>query len=245
MEFHSHTREIKSSTSQWVYITYFIQISFRVIIFTNQGGFKKTSKNYKTRREEFFNKIQLMAQDVYIMYYFQLEIPFIIICAIENDRYRKPRLGMWYYLIENENNDIEIGKVFVFDLQTTRKYSMQEMALVDKIIGRLATKKIILMLIGIYKHYQFYRKFALNLKIDFHTPEEYFLNEPKAEFLLIGFNPLGYLKLDLKIDKSLDFLNTKGLVLIIFIGFPASGKTKFFIDNMKSKEYQHINMVRI
>src|SRR5438045_147297 len=37
------------------------------------------------------------------------------------------------------------------------------------------------------------RKFAMNLKIPFHTPEEYFLGDPPAKYIIGAFNPLEFI----------------------------------------------------
>jgi bifunctional polynucleotide phosphatase/kinase len=66
-------------------------------------------------------------------------------------------------------------------------------------------------------------KFALNLKIDFYVPEEYFLNEPTPILKINGFNPLTF---KFNSDSDIKFIEDPKMVVIM--GRPATGKTTFY-----------------
>ena len=128
----------------------------------------------------------------------KLNIPFIFLASKEDDINRKPRIGM-YEFIDSELN-------IKFDKKNS--YYVGDMA------GREKDKD------------DTDRKFALNLKFKFYTPEEYFLNKPTEEYKLNGY------QLNSKNTKSnICSINDNEIVLIS--GYPGSGKT--YLANQMSK----------
>ncbi|KAK0155026.1 Bifunctional polynucleotide phosphatase/kinase [Merluccius polli] len=85
------------------------------------------------------------------------------------------------------------------------------------------------------------RLFALNLGLQFHTPEEYFLRWRSAPYSLPAFDPR---KLDsrgrLYDPPSASFTNNQTDV-IVAVGFPGSGKSTFFHSHIVPKGYVYIN----
>lgn len=85
--------------------------------------------------------------------------------------------GMWDLFIQTSNDNVPVDKEASF--------------YVGDAAGRQdgwkhkATKK---------DHSCADRKFAQNIGIGFYTPEEYFLQEEKADFIWGGFNPKEHLK---------------------------------------------------
>ena len=84
------------------------------------------------------------------------------------------------------------------------------------------------------------RKFAHNAGVAFQTPEEFFLNDDPVPFEWRSFDPN-----DLKENKSLPY-NAKDFIskkqeMIIFVGFPASGKSTFAKTYLVPNGYVHIN----
>eukprot|EP01027_Heterolobosea_sp_BB2_P014464 GEZU01020775.1.p1 GENE.GEZU01020775.1~~GEZU01020775.1.p1 ORF type:complete len:257 (+),score=90.15 GEZU01020775.1:693-1463(+) len=85
------------------------------------------------------------------------------------------------------------------------------------------------------------RKFAANIGIAFHTPEEFFLGEkPCTKFSWEGIDPS-------KITTEIEPYKTETLVsnqqeMVLFVGFPASGKSTFAKRHFLPKGYVHINM---
>ena len=114
-----------------------------------------------------------------------------IVYYVNHDNYRKPRTGMFKYL----KNELGI------------KINKKESFYVGDMAGRENDK------------YDTDLKFALNLKIKFMTPEEYFLDYSNEEKRLTGY------KLD-NISKNTKInIKSKGKNMIIISGYPGSGKS--------------------
>ncbi|KAI8091750.1 polynucleotide kinase 3 phosphatase-domain-containing protein [Thamnidium elegans] len=151
----------------------------------------------------------------------QVEIPVIFLAALKKDRYRKPMTGMWDWFVENNQEPIDKSLCFY----------------VGDAAGRQANWK------SSYKkdHSCCDRKFADNIQIDFFTPEEYFLNEPKAEFSWGGFHPKQHLALDVPLYTPDTPLIVKDPELIICVGYPASGKSSFVKTHVVPHGYVYVN----
>ncbi len=143
-----------------------------------------------------------------------LNVPAYILAAPQDDFYRKPFIGMWKYMKSHLNGDIKIDK--------------SKCLFVGDAAGRRGD------------HSDVDIKFAINVGIDFKTPEEFFENSQDYPFNslvknLKGFNPKEYLnslpeihKINHDSWKELDkeIMNDKMIKMIIMVGSPASGKTK-------------------
>lgn len=81
------------------------------------------------------------------------------------------------------------------------------------------------------------RKFALNLNLAFHTPEEFFLSHQQAPFEL-GFDPATVLQVKAE-ELQLNKPSKKELVLLV--GPPASGKTTLYHKYFSPHGHQWIN----
>jgi len=130
--------------------------------------------------------------------YESLNIPIVSIIADENDKYRKPRIGSWKYI--KKLNEVKISKknsFYIGDMAGRLKYKNRKKDRSDSD-----------------------RKFALNCKIKFYTPEEFFLNEEEIPWKLNGYQ-LNYSN---NIKNEIKFSNNKKNIILI-IGYPGSGKT--------------------
>lgn len=88
------------------------------------------------------------------------------------------------------------------------------------------------------------RKFASNVGIHFETPEEFFLGSREcSKFSWGDFDPrkcvLG--SYSPEIDPPGASLIKAGPEVVVFVGFPASGKTTFYETVMKCGNYIHVN----
>lgn len=89
----------------------------------------------------------------------------------------------------------------------------------------------------------------MNLKIPFYTPEEYFLGDPPAPFILGAFNPFDYIptptpsanEVANKITQSHLITHAPEPDVILFVGSPASGKSTFFRGHLLPMGYSRIN----
>ena len=84
-------------------------------------------------------------------------------------------------------------------------------------------------------------KFALNVGIKFYSPEEFFLNEPSTDSYDLGRNPRTILELESKEIVFEDHFSAAQVIMIMAVGSPASGKSKFYTKHLKSRNFVHIN----
>ncbi|KAI9021725.1 polynucleotide kinase 3 phosphatase-domain-containing protein [Phycomyces nitens] len=149
----------------------------------------------------------------------QLSIPVWIFAALHKDGYRKPCTGMWDLLEKEANDDVQIDRsnsLFIGDA-AGRQDGWKPKVKKD--------------------HSCADRKFAANIGIEFKTPEEFFLNEPKAPFTWGPFDPH---IIDKDATLSIPKLGSEPHV-VVFVGYPASGKSKFANKYLVPKGYIHVN----
>ncbi|TBU28970.1 PNK3P-domain-containing protein [Dichomitus squalens] len=146
------------------------------------------------------------------------DVPFRIFAATEKDGYRKPFPGMWYELekiFAQENVEIDIPSSFF--------------------IGDAAGRQS--------DHSSTDRKLALNIGIPFHTPEAYFLGLPEASYTLPGFHVSTLPKDEPHLVPAHPPLlpAPASPELVLFVGYPALGKSSFFRTHFAPAHYTHIN----
>src|SRR5579862_6005237 len=103
----------------------------------------------------------------------------------------------------------------------------------------------------------------MNLKVPFFTPEEYFLGDKPAEYILGAFNPMDYIPtstittsnttIPSEPSDTLSSIETvsvpvvpiirppKDPDIVLFVGSPASGKSTFFREYLAPMGYERIN----
>lgn len=185
---------------------------YKVVFFTNQMGIAKG----KLRPEVFKSKVE----DILTT----LQLPVQVFVATGPGVYRKPVTGMWSHLCEKCNDGIPVDKtqcLYVGDAagrpenwapgKKKKDFSCSD------------------------------RLFALNIGLQFHTPEEFFLGWKSAPYNLPQFDPR---KLDsnarLYDPPSASLVSDKTEV-IVAVGFPASGKSSFFHTHIIPKGYVYVN----
>uniref|UniRef100_A0A674CI89 Polynucleotide kinase 3'-phosphatase n=1 Tax=Salmo trutta TaxID=8032 RepID=A0A674CI89_SALTR len=185
---------------------------YKVVFFTNQMGISRG----KLKPEDFKSKVENILKT--------LQLPVQVFVASGPGIYRKPVMGMWEHLCEKENGGVAVDK----------SQSLYVGDAAGRPVNWAPGKK--------KKDFSCSdRLFALNLGLQFHTPEEFFLGWKTAPFSLPPFDPR---KCDsnarLYDPPSASLTSTKQEV-IIAVGFPASGKSTFFHTHIVPKGYVYVN----
>eukprot|EP00727_Mastigamoeba_balamuthi_P012198 m51a1_g7600 putative dna 3 phosphatase (486) ;mRNA; f:234084-236185 len=190
----------------------------RLVIFTNQSGINGT-RGYDTSKER---AICGKIEDIIA----ELGVPATALVATTDDVYRKPATEMWDYLVRNHSNGTQpdLAKcLFVGDAagRPERK---------DK-AGNKVKKDFSCS----------DRKFARNIGIDFKTPEEFFLGEAPEPFAADDFDPSAIPTNGEICEGGVATLTSEKQELVLFVGFPASGKSTLARTYMVPKGYAHVN----
>ncbi|KAM6932889.1 bifunctional polynucleotide phosphatase/kinase-like [Xenentodon cancila] len=185
---------------------------YKVVFFTNQLGIAKG----KLRPEVFKSKVE----DVLAT----LQLPVQVFVATGPGIFRKPVTGMWNYLCEKVNDGVTVDK--------TQSFYIGDAA------GRpenWAPGK---------KKKDFScsdRLFALNIGLQFQTPEEYFLGWKSAPYSLPEFDPRKLDSTARLYDPPAASLTSSETEVIVAVGYPASGKSTFFHTHIIPKGYVYVN----
>ncbi|KLO19121.1 PNK3P-domain-containing protein [Schizopora paradoxa] len=149
------------------------------------------------------------------------DLPFRIFAATDKDIFRKPLPGMWYALesiYKSGDVSIDIDASFYVGDAAGRS-------------GDFAGTD---------------RKFASNAGLKFFTPEEYFLDLKSTPHSLKGFNA-SVLAMDgpTVLPSSTPIVPPKLQPcvpeIVLFVGYPSSGKTAFFKRHFEASAYEHID----
>jgi bifunctional polynucleotide phosphatase/kinase len=188
-----------------------------LMIFTNQNGIAKgklSENDFHKRMEGFLKEI---GEDV----------PIVVFAATKENHFRKPATGMWEYMeqdyLDIEANNIQIDKansIYVGDAAGRPK-------------GWEKSKK--------KDHSCGDRKFALNCGIKFATPEAYFLKQAEYKKWELGGLDIKQLENQTKKEYNASDLISSKQEVVVFVGFPASGKSTFFKRYFEPNGYVHIN----
>ncbi|KIP03680.1 hypothetical protein PHLGIDRAFT_26012 [Phlebiopsis gigantea 11061_1 CR5-6] len=146
------------------------------------------------------------------------DVPFHILAATAKDAFRKPIPGMWY----------ELERIFAEDNVTIDKTA-------SLFVGDAAGRKV--------DHAGTDRKWALNVGIPFFTPEEYFLKFKPTPYTLQGFHPSSLLTDVPHVTPTSSPIVPTPLhtELVLFVGPPAIGKSRFYRAHFAGVGYVHVN----
>ncbi|XP_037336019.2 bifunctional polynucleotide phosphatase/kinase [Pungitius pungitius] len=185
---------------------------YKVVFFTNQMGIARG----KLKPEVFRSKVEdILAK---------LQLPVQVFVSTSPGIYRKPVTGMWNHLCEKANDGVTIDKTQTF--------------YVGDAAGRpenWAPGK---------KKKDFScsdRLFALNIGLQFHTPEEYFLGWKSAPYSLPHFDPRKLDSASRCYDPPSASLTSSSTEVLVAVGYPASGKSTFFHTHVVPKGYAYVN----
>ncbi|KAJ3200995.1 hypothetical protein HDU67_001662, partial [Dinochytrium kinnereticum] len=202
----------------------------RITILSNQRDLLKEEKGKKKaypKKDIFKGKVGHLVN--------VLGVPVTILAAVEDDVFRKPRVGMWEEVCRMFGGDVDVEGSFYCGDAAGRN------------VGGLKKKK---------DHSDTDLKFALNVGVRFLLPEEIFLEikEARSEIPEFGFDPKrlrglsGVGESTEEEDAPLFTPTSRPLVapegtqdLILLVGPPGAGKTFFAHRHLIPKGYIHIN----
>ncbi|XP_054720031.1 uncharacterized protein F21D5.5-like [Uloborus diversus] len=192
---------------------------YKIVFFTNQKGISRG----KTSAPDFKKKVERIIQ--------RLGIPIQALVSTGHGKYRKPNTGMWDYFVQKCNQNVPVD--------------LDSCVYVGDAAGRpekWAPKK--------KKDFSCAdRLFALNVGIKFFTPEEFFLGEKPAPYKMPIFDPrnIGNVPLAVKCEPlpktelSSESIAASQSEVVVFVGFPAAGKSHFASFYLIPNGYVHIN----
>lgn len=186
---------------------------YKLVIFTNQNGVAKGKLTVNALKKRIEGFMNAVGSN----------IQFLVFAATHEDHFRKPSTGMWKYMETNVLNGYTIdlaNSIYVGDAAGRPKGWSQ------------GKKK---------DHSCGDRKFALNVGIGFSTPEAFFLKQKEyTKWILDGYDIKALEKDNKKAYVAEDLISPKQEV-ILFVGFPASGKTTFYKRYFEPNGYVHVN----
>lgn len=195
--------------------------NYTIVIMSNQKGMS----DGKVNMTDWMNKIEELRK--------LLKVDFYIFCSKNDDWYRKPRTGLWEEFINGDKTK----SFFCGDAGGLGQQSLTE----EKDIGN--GSKLVTVVKTIPKDFSDTdRKFALNLKIKFlHRNEFIYGDKHNVVYDEYNYPPLDYINFkDYENDEDNNYEHNfigKQKEMIINVGFPASGKSRFTENIIKKYDY--------
>uniref|UniRef100_A0A0K8SS43 PNK FHA domain-containing protein n=1 Tax=Lygus hesperus TaxID=30085 RepID=A0A0K8SS43_LYGHE len=182
---------------------------YLIVVISNQASLK-----YHANINPFKSKVDAILE--------HLDVPMIVMISTDEDFFRKPAPGMWFYL-----RAVVLGGA---------ECSMEKSFFVGDAAGRVAKWKP-----GKTKDFSNSdRLFANNIKLDFKTPEAFFLGETEGQYSEPEFIPWDY-SVSHDFDDMFGDLRSSSPEVIVMVGLPASGKSTFVKTHLVPKGYVSIN----
>ncbi|KAK5814906.1 polynucleotide kinase 3 phosphatase-domain-containing protein [Linnemannia elongata] len=190
---------------------------YTLVVITNQGGLDGNVD----KQDEMKLKFEKICG--------RLKLPMWILISMRKDHNRKPMTGLWHWL-ESKFLEDDVA------IDLAESYYVGDAA------GRVDGWKV-----GATKDFNNTdRKFADSLGLPFHTPEHFFLDQacPDHKWSYGGFDPKKWpTNVPLFSPTSTPLLPPSGTSeLILFCGYPASGKSSFASKHILSTgQYEYVN----
>lgn len=163
-------------------------------------------------------------------------IPLYIFAALARDYFRKPHPGMWELFLSIWTDELKRRKSELAMLHDADR-SGEASYFVGDFAGRIQSAE------QNADHKDTDRKFAINAGLKFFTPDAYFAGRKERSFELVGFNA----KVFLSEQKNSASAAAPTLAppgereLVLFVGFPGSGKSTYYDAHFKPAGYTWIN----
>ena len=167
----------------------------------------------RTKLEQFKKKLHNI--------FANLDVPLYVFAALGYDVHRKPNIGMWRAL--------ESRLSTVMPQQTV---DMDASFFVGDAAGRPSSSTR-----PAKDFSDSDRKFALNVGLAFHTPQEFFLREVAAAHEL-SFDPKTYATAD---SPPFCYERKSELEVVVLVGSPAAGKSTFVETSLAPLGYERVN----
>ncbi|KAL6251359.1 DNA kinase/phosphatase Pnk1 [Rhinocladiella similis] len=195
-----------------------------VVVMSNQGNISLKDNSKSLQRDTAsLNNLKQQVGSIFR----QLDFPISIYAATDQDRYRKPRVGMWELMLED------------YDLLAEGAVDMANSFYIGDAAGREKTDK------RRKDHATSDRDLAANIGINFLTPEEFFRNESTEEYEHV-FEPTKFLdnasaNSTKKDVVTMPFTKNDAQELVIFCGSPGAGKSTFYWDVLQPLGFERVN----
>lgn len=188
-----------------------IKKNYHISIFSNQLNLKNE------KLEKIKNIFQNIRDDL-----FDKNTSFSFFVSKLDDYNRKPNIGMWQKLTEKIDS-INMNKSFYCGDAAGRLYPSAIKKKIHKTskTGDFSDSDI---------------KFAINIGIDFITPDNFYLGTINEKYVLQGYDPdINSMEI---CNYNFDFLERD---VIILCGYPGSGKSSFYKNVLKQYNYDYYN----
>ena len=210
------------------YIRDLVNDGYLIVIFSNQSGMS-TGKNFN--HDEWMEGVSELAE---LMFKGIKRFYFAVYAAKKYDMYRKPNRGMWNLMKSDLEETFNVEKIkiskksfFCGDAAGRKYQSIFRKKIYPK--GKA----------GDFSDTD--RKFAMNIGIDFLTPEEFFLeNHADNEYTLSGITSAKMDEILKQEPEEYEFTPRKKEI-IVTVGLPASGKSSFVKKYIVPKGYDYIS----
>lgn len=193
---------------------------YLVVILSNQGSI---SLKHNTKSLQADTLSLKNFKDQLTGHLTRLDFPVSVYAATGNDKYRKPRVGMWEQMKDDFDLDVENG------------IDMEGSFYIGDAAGREKTDK------RLKDHATSDRDLAANIGIKFQTPEEFFLGL-ETEPYVHPFEPKRFLESALSSQETHKPFEKQGKQeLVIFCGSPGAGKSSFYWKVLQPQGFERVN----
>jgi len=233
-----HRPKARSDNIKWalldselkIKISKLIDDNYIIVLFTNQSGMGSRKNFDKPKwRKAVEDLIAILIENTEEDNYYVA-----VYVAKGHDIYRKPNLGMWRLMKEDLRTEFNLEQIRI----SKNSFFCGDAS------GRINPSPYKKKLYPSSKTGDFSDtdiKFAMNIGINFMTPEQFLLTSPPNEKIkLSGINPKKFIE-DMSESDQIPLFKPRKKELIMMVGPPGSGKSEFVKKYILPHGYEHIN----